>query len=448
MKRLSKRPQTESYHMLYPNRSTHTVIIDRACGTGKTSEMLASLRSDRKYLLVTPSLTEIDRFVKDAPDGVEIFAPNEGKGPKLIQLEKLLQEGKSVAITHKLFFMTLRLADLMADYEIIVDEAPNPVTCINTIDADAFNEAVVGCGYATVCPDTGQVQPTMEWIKWQREKFDSDGEPTYSNRLHPDIYKPAIQGQLHVDGNGIFAVATPNQVLLSGRSLTVMTFLSEGTYIRAYLNMLARSHPKAAFTVIEETPVDWLAQARNLITVEALALPKHVNLSFSKQTKRSAQKTCKSIGGALKNLRYRHWIGVERTNIILTCARSKWFDDRKGRYAGEWAEYSRMFGRDYGKGGVQWLPNKTRGTNDFKHATHAIYLYSMSPNPMVQNFLQVSGQRFAEEYALAEMVQWIWRTRVRDGLPITVAIPDERMRRIFVDWLNSADEDAGLLEAA
>ena len=376
--------------MLYPSRSTHTVIIDRACGTGKTTEMLASLQPERKYLLVTPSLTEIDRFVADAPVGVEIVSPKEGKGPKLVQLESLLREGKSVAITHTLFFMMLRLADLTADYEIIVDEAPNPVTCVNTIDADAFNEAVVGGGYATVCPETRQVQPTAKWIKWQREKLDSDGEPTYSSKLHPDIYKPAIQGQLHVDENGIFAVAIPNQVLLSGRSLTVMTFLSEGTYIRAYLKMLAESHPKAAFTVIEETPRDWFEQARALVTVEDLVLPKHVKLSFSKQTRRSLETTCKSIGGALKNLLYRRWKGVERTNIILTCARDKWFEDRKGRYAGQWAKYSRMFGRDYGKDGVQWLPNKTRGTNDYKHASHAIYLYSMSPNPMVQNFLGVS----------------------------------------------------------
>ncbi|MDW3221307.1 MAG: hypothetical protein R8G34_00200 [Paracoccaceae bacterium] len=159
-----------------------------------------------------------------------------------MQLEKLLEEGRSVAITHELFFMTFRLAELMADYEIIVDEAPNPVTCIDTIDADASNEAVVGCGYATVCPATGQVQPTMEWIKWERKMFDGDGESSYSNGLHPEIYKPAIQGQLHVDKSGIFAVATPNQVLLSGRSLAVMTFLSEGTYIRAYLKMLAQPH--------------------------------------------------------------------------------------------------------------------------------------------------------------------------------------------------------------
>lgn len=434
--------------MIYPHRSTHTIIIDRACGTGKTSEMLASLQSNRKYLLVSPSLSEIERFVTDAPDGVEIVAPKEGKGPKLMQLEKLLTEGKSVAITHKLFFMTLRLAHLMTKYEIIVDEAPNPVTCVNTINADAFHEAVVGGGYATICPDTLQVQPTAKWIKWQRDMVDSDGEPTYANGLHSDIYKPAIQGQLHVGETGIFAVATPNQVLLSGRSLTVMTYLSEGTYIHAYLKMLSKSQPKAAFTVIQETPSEWLEQVRELVTVEDLALPKHLKLSFSKQTRRSKDATCKAIGGALKNLLYRRWKRVKRTDILITCARDKWFDDRKGRYPGEWAKYSRLFGRDYGKDGVQWLPNKTRGTNDYKHASHAIYLYSMSPNPMVQNFLGVTGQRFADEYALAEMVQWIWRTRVRDGLPITVAIPDDRMQSIFKSWLDGADKDFDLVEAA
>ncbi|MDW3221308.1 MAG: hypothetical protein R8G34_00205 [Paracoccaceae bacterium] len=46
------------------------------------------------------------------------------------------------------------------------------------------------------------------------------------------------------------------------------------------------------------------------------------------------------------------------------------------------------------------------------------------------------------------MAQWIWRTRARDGLPITLAIPDDRMRAVFNDWLNSAIEDIDLLEAA
>jgi len=41
-------------------------------------------------------------------------------------------------------------------------------------------------------------------------------------------------------------------------------------------------------------------------------------------------------------------------------------------------------------------------------------------------------------YALSEMIQWIWRSRIRDELPIKVFIPSERMRSLFVRWLNSS----------
>jgi len=427
--------------MLYPNRTRHTVIIDRPCGTGKTTEMLASLKPHLKYILVTPSLTEITRFIKDSPLNVEIVAPLDNRGPKLIQLEKLLDEGKSVAITHKLFFMTLKLAPKMADYHIIVDEAPNPVTFINSIDIQAFNEVLVNDGYATVNPETRQVVPTERWKRYERPSKDQDGEPTYSNRIHNDIYKPAIQGQLHAGSNGVFAIATPNQVLLAGLSLTVMTFLSEGTYIRAYLNMLSDGNSKAVYEEELEWPDGWLEKARSLITVETLTLPDNINLSFMKQTRRSSDKTCRAIGNTLKKLFERRWIGVDRTEVLITCARDKWFDDRKGRYAGQWAQHSRLFGRDYGKGGVKWLPNKTRGTNDFKELSHMIYLYSMSPNPMVQNFLGVAGRKFADQYALSELVQLVWRLRIRqrEPLPITVVIPCDRMRSIFENWLNQVD---------
>ncbi|MEL7279102.1 MAG: DEAD/DEAH box helicase family protein [Pseudomonadota bacterium] len=423
--------------MLHPKRVRHTVIIDRPCGTGKTTEMLASLQPGIKYLLVTPYLAEIERFIQDAPEGVEITTPNEGKGPKLVQLERLLKEGKSLAITHRLFFMMLRCAHLLSEYHIIIDEAPNPVSYVDGIDQLVFEDVFVSDGRATVDEDTRQVTPTEKWRKYESSSFTSEGDPTFSNRFFGEIYGPAIQGQLHVDKAGVFTIAAPNQVLLGGRSLTVMTFLSEGSFIRAYLDTLAHGNPKARYQLAYYPALhEWLKEARELVTVEDLKLPPNLNLSFSRQTRRNNPKTCKAVGDALRNLVYRRWKGVDRTNIILTCAKQKWFARGSDMFAGPWAEHSRVFGRKGGEGGIKWLPNKTRGTNLYKHASHAIYLYAMSPNPLVQSFLGVSGKRFSDHFALAELVQLVWRTRVRDGLPITVAIPDKRMREIFNDWLD------------
>ena len=41
-----------------------------------------------------------------------------------------------------------------------------------------------------------------------------------------------------------------------------------------------------------------------------------------------------------------------------------------------------------------------------------------------------------ESFALGEMVQWIYRSQIRNGKPITVYVPSKRMRELLIDWLN------------
>jgi hypothetical protein len=42
-------------------------------------------------------------------------------------------------------------------------------------------------------------------------------------------------------------------------------------------------------------------------------------------------------------------------------------------------------------------------------------------------------------YALSEMIQWIWRSGIRQGDPITVFVPSDRMRRLLRLWLDCDD---------
>ena len=37
---------------------------------------------------------------------------------------------------------------------------------------------------------------------------------------------------------------------------------------------------------------------------------------------------------------------------------------------------------------------------------------------------------------IGEMVQWIYRSQIRNGKPITVYVPSRRMRELLIDWLN------------
>ena len=40
-------------------------------------------------------------------------------------------------------------------------------------------------------------------------------------------------------------------------------------------------------------------------------------------------------------------------------------------------------------------------------------------------------------YALSELLQWIWRSTIRDNKPVCIYIPSERMLNLLIDWLNN-----------
>ncbi|MER1292416.1 hypothetical protein NQS36_16760, partial [Bacillus sp. C1(2022)] len=41
-----------------------------------------------------------------------------------------------------------------------------------------------------------------------------------------------------------------------------------------------------------------------------------------------------------------------------------------------------------------------------------------------------------DAFALSELLQWIWRSAIRNGEEITLFIPSLRMRKLLIDWLN------------
>ena len=45
-----------------------------------------------------------------------------------------------------------------------------------------------------------------------------------------------------------------------------------------------------------------------------------------------------------------------------------------------------------------------------------------------------------DDFALSEMVQWVWRSAIRDGKPITLYIPSDRMYQLFTGLLCSLVE--------
>lgn len=87
-----------------------------------------------------------------------------------------------------------------------------------------------------------------------------------------------------------------------------------------------------------------------------------------------------------------------------------------------------------------YIAFNTKATNEYRDANTLIYLVNRHINPFLYNFIKYycpKGNEFDTNlYALSELIQWIWRSAIRDNNTISIYIPSKRMRNIFIEWLN------------
>ena len=90
-------------------------------------------------------------------------------------------------------------------------------------------------------------------------------------------------------------------------------------------------------------------------------------------------------------------------------------------------------GKGYTKG---FLSCNVRATNAYRNRDHLAYCVNIFYNPLLKNYFKDHGvEVHEEEYALSEMIQWIWRSAIRDGKEVWVYVPSRRMRDLLRQWL-------------
>jgi hypothetical protein len=107
-----------------------------------------------------------------------------------------------------------------------------------------------------------------------------------------------------------------------------------------------------------------------------------------------------------------------------------------------WTTFKEYYEVVKGKGYTNaFVPINIRATNDYKESTAVAYIANRYMKPTLKHFFEVSGIEVDEDtYALSELIQFIYRSAIRDGKPIKVYIPSKRMRELFIDWINKKDE--------
>lgn len=445
----------------FENPLHFTTIVDGPTGSGKTHCMLQSLTPDKQWLLVTPRLTECLRFcdrddqtgedlpahLKLHPD-VEVVQPDRAKGVrnKTEHLVELLRAGKNVAITHALYDNLKDAADarLLADVHVIIDEVVDPIDVRAGVTATALNKQLIGHGYATVDEATSQLRPTEKWDSLRdSRKNRKTGETEVSNAFHPDLYLLAARGKLLKHSDSLFLIATPPEVLLAGRSLTIMTFKSEGSYLLRYLQKIAKVYPKARPHVIKLHSPEFIRRATEMVTAEFMPVKDVGPLGFEGQEKMTKVQQ-KRMGQAIKNYRQRKWGNQPGPDkVAIVCAKSKWETDGRNRngdkesFPTPLSTETRLFGKG------EFISAKTRAVNKYDQLTHMFFCYDIHAHPRVMDFLGCHTKGFDDDFALAECIQTVWRLaqrRHRNPEPVTVVFASRRMFELFTSWQRSLFE--------
>jgi hypothetical protein len=403
--------------------NTTITIKDYPCGSGKTTSMIKSFKQEEKYLVILSYLSEVDRIIEDTTDVsfVEPVAEDNIQNTKTESLKDLLLTGRNVATTHSMYERLVPLAEegLLDDYNIIIDEVPEVVKAVSTKSKTSIKEFYVNSGFIEV-EDNGLVLATDKWREKKEEVAD-----TLSNK----ILTYAETGCLYLLGEHMFIWAMPSKLLSAGKSVTILTYKAEGSLLVSYMRKLSLPYLIQSNKYKEEA---FREQAAELINLQDIPSISKLKLSHTGQQEgmRSSNYYSKLSCG-LKNLRSRQLKGLDLSNVLLTCKKDAWIQNN-GK-AGVFAQGSKMFEN------TNWIANTTRGTNEYAHCSHLIYLYDQNINKLLARWLNDESRHFNDAYALTELIQWVWRSRIRKGEPITLYLPAPRMRSIFIDWLEGWD---------
>ena len=90
-----------------------------------------------------------------------------------------------------------------------------------------------------------------------------------------------------------------------------------------------------------------------------------------------------------------------------------------------------------------FLPLNARASNEYKERHILAYVYNMNSNPSYDKYFakrtDVNGLPISIDndlFAVGCLIQWIWRSAIRDGEEVWIYLPAPRMRNLLIRWLD------------
>lgn len=395
-------------------------VVDAGCGVGKTTSMINFINdspTENRFLYITPFLTEVER-IKTSCYSKKFQEPAE-LPTKTEDLLRLVEKGYNIVSTHALFKkLTDKVLDLTQfnNYILIIDEAAD---VIEEIDITKNDLKTIITEYTTIDDNN-----TVHWNEWNND---------YEGRF--EDYKNMIQMggvKAHRSDTGevvSLVWAFPISIFEAFKEVYILTYMFNGQ--KAYYEYnnveIIQMYVKDFHLTTEPQKYDYEDQKKLITVIEDEKLNAIGNnrgsLSMSWFYRNSNTVLIKQLQNNISNF-FKHIMDKTPIEQKLWTTFKEYEDKVKGK------GYTNAF-----------VPINIRATNDYRQTTAVAYIANRYMKPTLKHFFEVSGIEVDEDtYALSELIQFIYRSAIRDGKPITVYIPSKRMRELLINWINKKDE--------
>ena len=417
-------------------------VTDALCGQGKTKRMMdtmAAMPLDEKIIYITPLLSETHRIAGTSYDKNDVkkkvikdnglyvydaFHPlinrrfrhpesQQGDG-KVGGLQHLVRQNENIVATHALFQMlTPEIVQEIKErgYHLFMDEV---LDVWNVWDTDENN---LKPKEVAALLDNGTLSKLEDGITlaFNHDKFGNVEETNYKELAAICD----LQQLLYLNNTVIWQMPFP--ALAAFKSISVGTYLYEGSLLSAYFKHFGA-----------EVEVEYFgkkpSQIKHLVKI----------IEHEKMNAVGEKDNALSYTSLTKKRKERDELHEKLANNLKNLYKGRSADFPKSRQADRlWTTPKDVKDKIGTTFKVAWLASTTKATNDYSDRWYLAYLLEKNQKPPIVVLLKNLGVSINQDmYALSEIVQWVWRSRIRNEQEIYLYMPSKRMRHLFKAWLD------------
>lgn len=385
-------------------------------GSGKTSAAINKMNFEtgKRFIFLTQFNDETQR-IKKACSARGFVVPDNYGGSKLRSLHTRLKDGESIATTHALFYYyTEETLDYIrnGNYCLVLDEVIEIVKFLDTTPDDIMS---------LIDSKLVEIEPETNRVVWMKEGYSG---------IWNDLRKEIDSTFVTYEDGRLLVWMMPLEMFSAFKEVLILTYMFKAQYQYYYFLLhgvdieymgVENRNGKYFFTG-NASPARIDLPKIHVLDDAALNQIGDNYFSLSSSWHKNEHGNNTELIQTLKNNLYNYF-----TNKVPGKN-----EDRL------WASYASteniLKGRGFTKRHIAF---NMRATNEYANCAYLAYLVNVFPNVDTQRYFEKRGFTIDRDaLATSDMVQWLWRSRLRKGEEVWLYLPSRRMRELLNKWID------------